>query len=206
MIVDLDQVSSHKAYHLLVQTLLPRPIAWVLSEQANGKLNLAPFSFFNAVSSEPPLVMLSVGHKQDGAEKDTRRNIRERGGFVIHIPHTALAEVLTASAAEWSDEVSEVEQLGLETTPFDGFHLPRLSACRVAYACEHYETTLIGPQRQAVIFGRVRQVYLEDSVAELSEGTGRLTVDATKVDALGRLGGNQYIAGGDVLTVARPNS
>ena len=85
MILDLSELKPAQVYFQMIQTLIPRPIAWVLSEIEAGKYNLAPFSYFNAISSNPPIVMFSVGKKPDGSDKDTHRNIAERKHFTIHI-------------------------------------------------------------------------------------------------------------------------
>ena len=102
MYVDITQLDPQQIYITLTQTVIPRPIAWVLSENANGSLNLAPYSFFNAVSSEPPLVMISTGLKPDGRPKDTRENIEQRRDFLVHIASVAQLEDLNASSATLS--------------------------------------------------------------------------------------------------------
>ena len=86
MLLDLADLKPNTCYHLMTQTLLPRPIAWVLSASEEGELNLAPFSFFNGVCSNPPIVMLSIGKKTPEEAKDTRQNILSGRDFVIHIP------------------------------------------------------------------------------------------------------------------------
>ena len=85
MYLDLSQLSASQVYFTMTQTLIPRPIAWVLSDNGNDSLNLAPFSYFNAVSSDPPLIMLSVGFKPDGTHKDTAINIEQRKDFIVHL-------------------------------------------------------------------------------------------------------------------------
>ena len=204
MFIDLDQLPSSQAYFLTTQTLVPRPIAWVLSEHANGQHNLAPFSYFTAVSSDPPLLMLSIGRKPDGSPKDTLANIAEREHFVVHIAHTDLLEPLNASAASMDAGESEVSALGLQTEPFDGFALPRLSACRIAYACERYRIDHIGNQDQALVFGRIRALYLDDEIIELQEND-RIKVDSHKLDPLARLGANEYLCGDRVVNLKRPD-
>ena len=119
MYVNLDALSPNQVYFSIIQTLIPRPIAWVLSENADGGFNLAPFSYFNAVCSDPPLVMLSIGRKPDGSPKDTRVNIEQRERFVIHIAHRELAKQVTESSATLDYGDSEVARLGLETVPFE---------------------------------------------------------------------------------------
>ncbi|MDN4501039.1 flavin reductase family protein [Alteromonadaceae bacterium BrNp21-10] len=202
MIFDFQQLSPNRIYHTMIQTLTPRPVAWVLSENGNNSFNLAPFSYFNAVSSDPPLIMLSMGKKPDGELKDTRLNIIERSHFVIHIAHRELAQAMTNSAATLPYGESELSASGLETTAFGDFALPRLKDCRVAYACERYRVEDI-TKNQAMILGSVKAVYINDDIILPTEDE-RLHVDAYKLDAVGRLGGDEYGYLGQVEEVARP--
>lgn len=202
MHIDLSQLSPSRVYFTLIQTLIPRPVAWVLSENSDRSLNLAPFSYFNAVCSDPPLVMLSIGKKVDGSAKDTRRNILERGHFVVHIAHSELAPLVTASSREYSENESELELLGLEATPFGDFPIPRLRACRIAFGCQFYQQLELGPLPQAMILARVESIFIDDDF--VTEEAGRLRVDAAKLDPIARLGGDEYSTIGNVLTVPRP--
>ena len=204
MYIDLESLPRGDVYAAMIQCIIPRPVAWVLSENENGTHNLAPFSYFNAVSSEPPLIMLSIGKKPDGSEKDTRRNIRERAHFVVHIPHREQAPAVTASSAGLERGQSEVEQLGMELTVFEGSALPRLSDCRIALACERYQILDIGPIPQALILGRVNRIYVDDAVLAKGGSGARPRVLAEKVDPLGRLGGADYTTLGEILTIPRP--
>lgn len=203
MLLDLDEQSPGQIYHSMTQTLIPRPVAWVLSENPQGNYNLAPFSYFTAVCSDPPLVMISAGKKPDGSPKDTRGNILQRGCFVVHIGQSHQAGAMTESARPLPLGESELDTTGLKTVPFQGFSLPRLASAPVAMACELYEMQEIGPKEQALIFGRVRKIYLDDNVATLDE-EGRLRVDASKVDPLARLGADEYATLGRILNVPRP--
>lgn len=203
MYVDFSALSPSKRYFALTQTLVPRPVAWVLSDSGDGVHNLAPFSYFSAVCSDPALIMISIGKKPTGEEKDTRLNIRERRDFVVHIAHPQQAEAMTASSATLAHGLSEVAELGLETTAFEGFRLPRLADCRVAYACELYEYREIGPAQQAMILGEVKHLYVADqAVAQDEKGRTRYVAEA--IDGLGRLGGNDYTTMGETLSVQRP--
>jgi len=201
MLIDLSTLSPNRVYFTLIQTVIPRPIAWVLSDNGDSGFNLAPFSYFNAVCSDPPLLMLSIGRKSDGSIKDTRRNIVERSEFVVHIAHSALLPQLNESSAELSAGVSELERVGLPTVPFGEFRLPRLRDCRVAFACERYQVMEVGVQ--AILFGRVLTAYIDDAITVPNE-QGRLQIDAAKLDPLSRLGGDHYAVLGDIMTLARP--
>jgi flavin reductase (DIM6/NTAB) family NADH-FMN oxidoreductase RutF len=131
-------------------------------------------------------------------------NIEVRGRFVIHIAHRELAEPLTASSATLAAGESELEQLKLATVPFEGFELPRLAACRVAYACERYSIQELGGTPQSLILGRVRSIYVDDAVLS-SDDRGRIRVAAEKVDPLGRLGADEYVTFGEILRIRRPD-
>ncbi|MDX1594242.1 MAG: flavin reductase family protein, partial [Gammaproteobacteria bacterium] len=158
---------------------------------------------FNAVCSDPPLVMLSIGRKPDGSPKDTRVNIEQRDHFTVHIAHRELATAVTESSATLAYGDSEVARLGLETVPFQGFSLPRLADCRVAYACERYEIREIGNARQTLLLGLVKAIYVDDAVVT-RDATGRAKYDATRIDPLGRLGGGEYSTMEGVIDIPRP--
>jgi len=203
MHVDFSELTPGQIYFNMIQTLVPRPIAWVLSENAAGDFNLAPFSYFNAVCSDPPLIMLSIGRKPDGSPKDTRVNIEQRGHFVVHIAHRELARAVTESSATLAYGDSELARLGLATVPFDGSPLPRLADCRVAYACERYEIREIGNARQTLLLGLVKALYVDDA-AVTTDTKGRTKIDATRLDPLGRLGGSEYSTMEGVISIPRP--
>lgn len=200
---DLSALSPNRVYFTLIQAVVPRPIAWVLSENADGKFNLAPFSYFNLVCSDPPLLMLSIGKKRDGTIKDTRCNIIERGHFVVHLPHVGQKDDVNESSRELPPDISEVEQLQLRTVPFGGFALPRLRDCRIAFACTCYQVSEIGPQRQALVLGLIESVYIDDAIVRHGE-KGALHIDAAQLDPLSRLGGDEYGSLGSISRLPRP--
>ena len=208
MNIDLAGLSKGDVYRLMIQAIVPRPIAWVLSDSGTNEgggpvWNLAPFSYFNGISSEPPTIMLSIGKKADGSKKDTWRNIEEREHFVVHIASPELAPALTASAASLEHGQSEVDAGALETISFEGSRLPRVVGPKIAFACRRHKIVEIGSGPQGVIFGEVQQMWLDDSICA-TDSDGRIQVDATRLSPLARLGGNDYAALGETITVARP--
>ena len=203
MIVSFDNLSPAKVYFTLIQTLMPRPVAWVLSENPDASYNLAPFSYFNAICSDPPLIMISIGIKPNGEPKDSRLNIEANKDFVVHIAHRELAPVVTQTSAILPRGVSELDRAGLQTSEFPGSRIPRLSDCRIAYACTLHELREIGNAPQALIIGEVKQVYIDDSVIE-RDAKDRVKVMAEKVDPIGRLGGAEYTTFGEKLNIPRP--
>lgn len=204
MLLDFNPLNPAQRYFQMIQTLIPRPIAWVLTAHENNKLNLAPFSYFSAVCADPALIMISVGKKAPGVEKDTRTNIEARGHFVVHIPSMDQLEAMNASSATLAADISEVEQLGLETVPFGDFPLPRLKHAKVAYGCELYELHEMGNAGQAVIYGEIKQLYLDDTIVEHLPGD-RLKVDAARLDPVARLGANEYAGLSEVIKLKRPD-
>lgn len=203
MILDLENLPTSQIYHTLIQTIIPRPIAWVLSENANGTHNLAPFSYFNGVSSEPPIVSISVGRKEDGSQKDTWNNIENRGHFVIHIPHRDMADPVTQSATTLPQGESEIDFLKLETESVVNWPLPRLRQGRVAFLCERFAIHAIGKGPQGLILGRVTTVYLDEAITQ-SENR-QLKIDANAMDPIARLGGNDYTTLGETISIERPS-
>lgn len=203
MQIKLDELSAPMTYFTMTQTVVPRPIAWILSENEDAGFNLAPFSYFNAVCSDPPLVIVSIGTQDDGSEKDTLRNIKARSQFVIHIASCSQLAELNQSSATLPPGESEVLANQLPTTSVDGFHIPRLSDCKIALMCERYQVQTIGNNRQSLLFAEIREIYIDDDCVEVNE-KGRLKVLAERVQPLARLGASEYASFGDVLVARRP--
>ena len=203
MILDLDLMSSNSTYHALTQIIIPRPVAWVLTEHKNGEYNLAPFSYFSAVCSDPPIMMISVGRKPDGSEKDTYQNIKEREKFIIHIANSELAGQVTKSASILPAGESEIDLCKLETESVEGFSLPRVVGPKIAMLCRFYEEKNMGNNDQHIVFGLIEKIWVDDDIVLKTE-TDRLKIDATRVDPIGRLGGNEYTTFGNILDIPRP--
>ena len=204
MLINLSRLSTPDVYFTMTQTILPRPIAWVLSENANGGLNLAPYSYFNAVSSDPPMVMFSVGLQDDGSFKDTLTNLTQRTEMVIHIASCHQLADLNRSSATLPPGVSEVQTGGLDTTPVDGFRLPRLSDCKVAFMSRVHDIQRIGNNRQHIVFAEIDSVHISDDCVERDQ-KGRLVVLADRIEPLARLGASQYATFGDIMIAKRPD-
>jgi flavin reductase (DIM6/NTAB) family NADH-FMN oxidoreductase RutF len=203
MLLDFKNLSPDQVYNLLIQSIVPRPVAWVLSQNENGSHNLAPFSFFNGVCGTPPIVSIAAGRKEDGSQKDTWKNIESRSDFVIHIAHRQMAEAVTASAASLKEGDSEIDFLGLETVSQDAWPLPRLKDCRIALLCERFAIHEVGVPPRGLILGKVLSAYIDDSIG--TRAGERITIDSKKLDPIGRLGGNDYGTIGDILTIKRPD-
>jgi len=203
MNLNFSEFSANQRYHLMTQTIIPRPIAWVLTDSNNGSFNLAPFSYFTAVSSAPPILMISVGNKPNGNKKDTVVNVVNNKKMVIHIASEQDAAVVTQTAASLPHDESELTKSGLKTVTFDNFSLPRLAHCDIAYGCELYEIKELGDVPQNLIFVEVKQVYINDNIIDVDEKQ-RVTVHADKVNPLARLGGGEYATINKAFSIARP--
>ncbi|MFL0799908.1 MAG: flavin reductase family protein [Agarilytica sp.] len=203
MRVDFSELSANQRYHIMTQVVVPRPIAWVLTDNGDTSYNLAPFSYFNGLCSEPPLVMLSAGMKPSGEIKDTRLNILERKHLVIHIPSVSDVQAVSDTAVTLPHGESEVEKFGLALEEESGWALPRLRDAKIAMMCSYHQHTELGPNKQAIFFCEVEDVYINDDVVS-SDAKGRLKVDAKVLDPLSRLGANEYASFGDVFTLSRP--
>ena len=197
----MSSLSAIEAYATMTQTIVPRPVAWILTRNDTDDFNLAPYSYFNAVSSDPPMVMFSSGMRPDGSLKDTRYNLEQRGDCVIQIAHREMAEAMTASSATLPRNTSEINELGLTLAEMPGSDLPRLADCRVAYAATLRDTKKIG--HQWLGFLELTSLYLNEEVVG-SDKKGRLKVLGDKVDPIGRLGGGEYLLAGEVINIDRP--
>ncbi|BBB27103.1 flavin reductase family protein [Amphritea japonica] len=202
MDIDYSELSANKAYFTMTQSIIPRPVAWVLSENADGGHNLAPFSFFTAVCNDPPILMFSIGKKTDGTNKDTYNNIISRNRFVVHLAHSEQAEQLTQTSKELPVNESEVEHSGLSLVPFNNSSLPRVEGARIAMDCELYDVKEIGNGPHHLVFGRIKNLYIDDCAVEL-DSKDRMKIAADKIDPITRLGGSEYMTFGDIISISR---
>jgi flavin reductase (DIM6/NTAB) family NADH-FMN oxidoreductase RutF len=192
MMVNSHELDAEQTYKLLTGVVVPRPIAWITTRSAAGVVNLAPFSAFTFVSTKPPLLGVNIGRKA-GVRKDTAVNILAQGEFVVHIAHAPLVEPLHASAVEHPPEVSEVELLGLQTSPSTHLKVPRLQAAPVAMECRFHSATPFGDTGAEFFVGEVLCWHVRDGL--LTQGK----VDSFELDPLCRLGGPWYATLGERL-------
>lgn len=209
MIIDFNALNPLQAYHLMTQSIVPRPIAWVLTKNEPGDsyapYNLAPFSYFNAVASDPPMLMFSIGIKPDGSHKDTLLNLQRSQKMVIHIASAEHVEALNQSAASLPYGESELTPSALQTEAFEGFSLPRLKDAKIALGCSLDHVHVIGKAQQSLVFVRLEIAWYADSIATLNPDNGRISIDAQKLDPLARMGGTQYAFLGEHLNLKRPD-
>jgi len=180
-------------YDLITQTLVPRPIAWILSANADDSLNLAPFSYFNAVASQPALFSVSIGLRRDGHLKDTRRNLVEGRPAVVHIASAAQIDAVNESAAGLPPGESEVEAQGLETVPFGKFPLPRLKDAPVAFGCRLYQEVELTGLPQGLLVLQAVCAHVDDELVEKTDDPEEFPrIDTARLDPLARLGRTEY--------------
>ena len=182
--------------------VVPRPIGWISTIGADGTVNLAPYSFFNALAAEPPMVMFSTNGKQPFGPKDSLTNAEATGEFVCSMATYELRDVMNATSAAERPEVNEFEIAGLETEPSELVKPPRVKASPIHLECL-YHTTVELPcdiegGRNAVCIGRVVGVHIRDEV--LTDGK----VDIARIRPLARLGYMDYTVAETVFTMAMP--
>jgi flavin reductase (DIM6/NTAB) family NADH-FMN oxidoreductase RutF len=183
---DFASLTARERYKILIGTVVPRPIAWVTTVDARGRVNAAPFSFFNCLSADPAILALGVELRPDGAPKDTGRNIRERGVFTVNIVSDALVEAMNVTAVPFAAGVDELALAGLATLPGSAIDCPRIAAAPAALECRLHSFLEIGNSRE-IILGEVVHAHIRaDAVDE------RLHVDPAVIDAVGRMGGHGY--------------
>ncbi len=189
-------------YKLMIGSIVPRPIAWVSTLSADGRKNLAPFSFFTAGGANPPHVVFSpMIRTRDGSPKDTLRNIRETGEFVVNIVTESLAEAMNLTAGEYDSSVDEFELAKLTAVPS-----VTVKPFRVGESPIHYECTLahlidLGsePGAGSVVIGRVTHLHVADELL-----IGEDKIDIEKLHAIGRLAGSAYTRVNDFFNLERP--
>jgi flavin reductase (DIM6/NTAB) family NADH-FMN oxidoreductase RutF len=149
-------------YKLLTNLVVPRPIAWVTSLGKSGVINLAPFSFFNAVGAAPLYVIISVGRRDDGTPKDTERNIRDNGEFVINLVTEELFEAMNISAADFPAGQSELEAANLHTAPSVNIKVPRVAEAKASLECKIFSMQSLGSN--TLIIGEVVMFHVAEDL------------------------------------------
>jgi flavin reductase (DIM6/NTAB) family NADH-FMN oxidoreductase RutF len=166
MELDLLGALADRAYPILASLVCPRPIAWVTTLDESGTVNLAPFSFFNLIGADPPLLMVCPGDRPEGGPKDTARNAARTGEFVVHLVDEPLRETMVRTAASLPAGESEVEHEGLELLPSSVIATPRLKAAPAALECKVHSIQMIGENR--MILGLIQRLHVRDDLYDPS--------------------------------------
>jgi flavin reductase (DIM6/NTAB) family NADH-FMN oxidoreductase RutF len=195
-------LSPGKIYRLFSGSICPRPIAWVSTRDAAGNANLAPFSFFNVVSVNPPVLGFSPLLDGDAQPKDTVRNLDEVPECVVHIGGEALVEALNTTSTGLPREEDEFALAGLEKAAMPGVSVPRVAAAPVAFGCRLREIVRFGDQPLAgnLVLAEVVSIHVDDAIWD-----GR-HVDLAGLRPIGRMAGNDYARTTDLFVVERPAS
>ena len=198
--IDFSRLTAYQRYKLMASLIVPRPIALVTTLGANGVVNAAPFSMFNMVGEEPPLVMLSINRLQDGHLKDTAANILASGEFVVHIADEAMAPQMHACGESLPPEVSELEATGLTPVPSITVKPPRIAEAPVAFECVLHET--METESRYVFFGRVQWLAARAGLVD----TQAWRVNLREFHPVGRFGASFYTRCGDRFEMAEAPS
>ncbi len=200
--IDPNLQSERDNYKLLTGSIIPRPVAFVTTLSEDGVLNAAPFSYFNIVTADPPMVSVSVQRKQ-GRPKDTARNAMELGAFVVHISDESNIRQINETAAALPPEESEVALAGLTPVPSESIPVPGVAEAKVRMECLLERAIPLGgtAERPAadLLIGRVVRFHIDESVYEEN---GR--IHAAELKAVSRLAGNDYAGLGPVFSIPRP--
>jgi flavin reductase (DIM6/NTAB) family NADH-FMN oxidoreductase RutF len=201
MRLDVSQTDPITLYQFLIGAVSPRPIAWVTTIDRDGRVNLAPFSFFNAFGANPPLVVFSPGLKRDGSRKDTLNNVQATGEFVLNAAVADLAEQMNLTSQELPPGDSEADLAGLSLVPSVKVRPPRVAASPVHMECvlRQVVTIGVGPGSANLVLGEVVLMHVDDAVLD-----DKGLIDPHKLRTIGRLGGDYYCQTSDLFRMKRP--
>lgn len=204
MEISPSQLPHQSLYKLMIGSIVPRPIGWISTANVDGQPNLAPFSFFNAVCSNPPTVLFCPSIRgSDGSEKDTLKNIRQNGEFVVNIVSEFLAEAMNLSSAELPPEEDEFTFAGVTPAPSVVVKAPRVAESLVHYECKMTQIIDISPLPGggSVVIGEVVHLSVADDIM-----IGSDKIDVMKLKPVGRLAGASYCRVNDLFDMTRPPS
>jgi flavin reductase (DIM6/NTAB) family NADH-FMN oxidoreductase RutF len=201
MKINMEDATARQTYNLLIGLVAPRPIAWITSMNEEGRLNAAPFSAYNYLCIDPPIVGIGATDRPSGGfvPKDTARNIRRTGEFVVNVVTEDLIHPMNVCATDFPSELNELEMAGLTTAPSQVVKVPRIEQAHAALERREYTTMEIG--RSRIILGRVVAIYIEDKFVDPAGPY----VLAEQLHAVGRMNGlGSYVrTQGSFLTVPR---
>lgn len=202
MNVDLPTLKAREVYAWLTSSIQPRPIAWVSTISADGRTNLAPFSFFQGVSSSPPSLLFIPVNTRDGTKKDTVRNLEQVPEFVVSVVPFALAGPMNATAAMLPYGEDEFAAFGIESAPSLKVRPPRVAQSPVAFECRVHQIVPVGsgPLAANIVIGLIENLFVAEGVL----GSDGLP-DPAKLDLVGRMGGELFARTRETFSLARPD-
>ncbi|MDH9161654.1 flavin reductase family protein [Staphylococcus succinus] len=195
-----NQLSDVQNYKLLSGSIIPRPIAFVTSQNNNGVLNAAPFSFFNIVNNAPPMISISA-QRAGGKRKDTALNIEEVGEFVVHITDENNVENVNITAAQLKPEENELDHTKFTLVDSENITVPGIKEAKIRLECKLERIVEIGSKDDGadLIIGEVVKYHIDEDIY-----FGDSKIDALKLEPVARLAGNDYAKSGDTFTIERP--
>ena len=197
---DFSELSAPERYRLLVSAITPRPIAWVTSQSADGARNAAPYSFFNVMSSNPPVVVIGMGRRPDGTHKDSAANVLETGEFVVNLVCEGDAPAMNLTSIDAPAGFDEIALAGLATAPSLAIAPPRIASAPVAMECRLFQSLEVGTT--TLVIGEVVVFHVEDRFYD--PATRR--IDTPAMQLVGRLhGAGLYARGTDTFELQRPS-
>lgn len=199
VIIDPQSIPAPVAYRVLTGAIIPRPIGFISSISTAGDVNLAPFSFFNAVCAEPPMVMFATTNRDPA--KDTLVNVTETGDFVVNIVSREIAEKMNLTAGDYPRGANEFGIAGLTAVPGDLVRPPRVLESPVNMECKVRQIIQVSskPWGGHLILGEVVRFHVRDSIID-----GDLLIDSAMLDAIGRISGPSYSTIRDRFDMIRP--
>ena len=198
MYLDLDAMHRRERYQWMIGSVIPRPIALVSTISAAGVANLAPFSWFNGVSADPPLLSIAIGTKRRGVIKDTVNNLRENGELVIHLVTEAMLDPMVIASGEWPAESSEFDLARFTRVASRHVAPPRVAESPLAFECRVESIVEIGEPVTSLVLARVLGIEVDESVMR----DGLPAPDL--LQPIARLGGDLYATLGTLLSRTRP--
>lgn len=196
---DVAELGNRGAYKLLTSALIPRPIAWVSTVSREGTPNLAPYSFFNAVASDPLTVMFAPSVKADGSPKDSLKNAQETGEFVVNLADEPLSEALNHTSGAWAHGIDEFVEAEVTAVPSTLVRPPRVGIAPVALECRVSQLVPVTGSDSTMVLGRVVLLHVRrDLLAD--DGL----IDAQRYRPVARLGRDEYSTLGRIFSLARP--
>jgi len=199
--LDPESLSKRSRYHLVTSLVVPRPIGWISTWSADGTPNLAPFSYFTALSAEPMLVGVSIGHRASGP-KDTLVNLRDRGAFCVNLVDVAHLEAMNQTSADVAPEVDEFELAGLSPASSHTVDAPYVATVPAVLECTVTQEVDLGGAPNTLVIGEVVGLLLGEDLPFV-EGTN--AVDTHALRPVGRLWGKAYAMPGDIRILPRPS-
>jgi flavin reductase (DIM6/NTAB) family NADH-FMN oxidoreductase RutF len=197
---DFEALPGRDRYKLLISTVVPRPIAWIVSLDLEGHLNAAPFSFFNAFSGDPAVVGVGIGSHDPGRPKDTRRNIVATKQFVVNLVSEDMAQAMNITAIDFEPGVSELAEAELDTRPSVRVKPPRIAGSPVAMECELMQIVELGPD-SGLVLGRVLAMHVREDVIL---DPAKHYIDTPGLRLIGRMhGGSWYARTSDLFEMNR---